>query len=178
MAGSAGSELSRGGMVTKIEAGKIAMRAGTDMIITSGKEIHPIAALLGGSRATFFKSKVAHETARKTWIAGQLDTLGSITIDDGAVHALTRGKSLLPAGVIKSEGGFSRGDIITIKNIAGETIGQGLIAYGAKEANLILGHKSKDMTALLGYEGRPTMVHRDDMALMPPLAPSRSKSDK
>ncbi|MFD0916539.1 glutamate 5-kinase [Pseudahrensia aquimaris] len=167
MAGSAGSELSRGGMVTKIEAGKIATRAGTAMVITSGTRMNPIAALEAGERATWFDAAPAHGTARKNWIAGQLEPSGTITIDDGAAKALTNGKSLLPAGVRTVDGTFDRGDAVAIQSLSGTILGHGLIAYDCDEARLIAGKRSEDLAALLGYEGRSTMIHRDDMALAP-----------
>lgn len=167
MAGSAGSELSRGGMVTKIEAGKIATRAGTAMVITSGKRLNPVSTLENGERATWFDAVPTHGTARKNWIAGQLETAGSITIDDGATRALNNGKSLLPAGVRSIDGTFDRGDAVTIKSLTGEVLGHGLIAYDAQEAQLIAGKRSEEMGSILGYEGRSTMIHRDDMALSP-----------
>ena len=166
MAGSAGSELSRGGMVTKIEAGKIATRAGTAMIIASGKRDHPIAAVRGGEAHTHFKAKQIKTGARKAWIAGQLDTSGNIVVDDGAVRALKRGKSLLPAGVVSISGSFSRGDAITIRASDSTILGHGLIAYDCVETDLIKGAQSDELEALLGYAGRPALVHRDDMALV------------
>ena len=168
MAGSAGSELSRGGMVTKIEAGKISMRAGTSMIIASGKKLHPVSALAKGEKATWFIAQTNHGNARKTWIGGQLETHGDVVIDDGAVHALGRGKSLLPAGALSVAGNFMRGDAVAIKTATGETIGHGLIAFDAHEAKLICGHKSDELAGVLGYESRATLIHRDDMALAPP----------
>lgn len=167
MAGSAGSELSRGGMVTKIEAGKIATRSGTDMIIASGTRNNPIAALKRGERSTLFHALPKSGNARKTWIAGQLQTSGTIVLDAGAAKALKKGKSLLPAGVTDVLGNFSRGDVVTLKTTDGTIIGQGLAGYDAAEAALIKGAKSDDVAGLLGYEGRPALVHRDDMALTP-----------
>ena len=167
MAGSAGSELSRGGMVTKIEAAKIATRAGTDMVITSGTRNNPIAALRKGEPATLFKALPTSGGARKKWIAGQLQTEGSVVLDDGAVTALQKGKSLLPAGVVSISGNFARGDVVTLNSKAGLILGQGLIGYDAEEANLIKGANSADLEALLGYAGRPALIHRDDMALNP-----------
>jgi len=167
MAGSAGSELSRGGMVTKVEAAKIATRAGTDMIITSGKRDNPIAALQQGEQATLFKALPTSGGARKKWIAGQLQSAGAVVLDDGAVNALQTGKSLLPAGVVSVSGDFSRGDVVTLKSRSGTVLGQGLIGYDAAEADLIKGTKSAGLEALLGYAGRPSLIHRDDMALNP-----------
>ena len=165
MAGSAGSELSRGGMVTKIEAGKIATRAGTSMIIASGKRDHPIAAIIKGERHTLFQAKPLKAGARKAWIAGQLETNGSICVDDGAALALQRGKSLLPAGVTDVTGTFQRGDAVSILNTSGAILGHGLIAYDSNEAKIIKGAQSDALEGLLGYAGRPALIHRDDMAL-------------
>ncbi|MEE9374805.1 MAG: glutamate 5-kinase [Rhizobiaceae bacterium] len=166
MAGSAGSELSSGGMVTKIEAGKIATNAGTAMIIASGKRDHPVTTILDGKPCTFFKAHGGNAGARKTWIAGQLETFGSITIDEGAARALQKGKSLLAAGVTSINGSFSRGDAITIQTIDGVTIGRGLIAYDADEAQQIKGIHSDQLKDILGYAGRSALIHRDDMALL------------
>ncbi len=166
MAGSAGSELSRGGMVTKIEAGKICTRAGTAMIIASGKREHPIAAIKNGEQHSYFKARQIKAGARKAWIAGQLDTSGNIVVDDGAARALKRGKSLLPAGVINVSGSFSRGDAITILASDNSILGHGLIGYDCDETDLIKGAQSDELQSLLGYAGRPALVHRDDMALV------------
>lgn len=165
MAGSAGSELSRGGMVTKIEAGKIANRAGTAMIIASGKRDNPIRAITEAERCTFFKAEPAKAGARKAWISGQLETSGSVTIDAGAAKALQKGKSLLPAGVTKVDGSFSRGDAIAIHAANGGMLGHGLAGYNHREAGLLIGAQSDDLERLLGHPGRPALIHRDDMVL-------------
>ena len=170
MAGSAGSELSRGGMVTKIEAGKIATRAGTAMIIASGKRSHPIAAIAAGEAHTYFHAKAIKSGARKAWIAGQLEANGDIIVDDGAARALKRGKSLLPAGVTAVSGTFSRGDAIAIRSLDNQLLGHGLIAYDCVEADMIKGAQSDELQSLLGYAGRPALVHRDDMALVDTIA--------
>src|SRR5712691_3160142 len=115
MAGAAGSELSRGGMQTKIEAGKIATHGGTHMVIASGRVAHPLAAIAGGARCTWFLTPANPITARKKWIAGSLEPKGVLTIDAGAVAALRGGKSLLPAGVIRIDGMFARGDAVVIR---------------------------------------------------------------
>src|SRR5205807_1787173 len=108
MAGAAGSELSRGGMRTKIEAAKIATTGGTHMLIASGKIEHPLQAISDGGRCTWFLTPANPVTARKRWIAGSLEPKGTLTIDAGAVSALRAGKSLLPAGVIRVDGPFAR----------------------------------------------------------------------
>ncbi|WP_350335558.1 glutamate 5-kinase [Coralliovum pocilloporae] len=165
MAGAAGSELSRGGMKTKVDAGKIATSAGTSMVIASGKRYHPVKAIQEGARCTWF---IAHETpvnARKAWISGHIEKHGTITIDDGASRALKSGKSLLPAGIRKVEGAFSRGDAIGINDLNGQEIGLGLAAYDHDDARRIAGRNSREIEEILGYAGRAEMIHRDDLVL-------------
>jgi glutamate 5-kinase len=163
MAGGSGSELSRGGMHTKIEAGKIATQGGTHMVIASGRVSAPLSALAGG-QCTWFLTSANPVTARKKWIAGSLETKGAVHIDAGAVAALRRGSSLLPAGVKKIEGGFSRGDAVIIRGPDGE-IGRGLVAYDADDAAKIIGKSSAEIMLILGFAGRVEMVHRDDLVL-------------
>src|SRR5215469_1207239 len=151
MAGSAESELSRGGMRTKIEAAKIATTAGTHMLIASGKIEHPLAAIAGGGRCTWFLTPANPVTARKRWIAGSLEPKGTLTIDAGAVKALRAGKSLLPAGVIRVDGQFARGDAVVVRGPDTHEIGRGLVAYDAEDAEKI--------------SGRSEMIHRDDLVM-------------
>ena len=165
MAGGAASELSRGGMRTKIDAGKIATVAGCAMIIASGKTDRPLQAIAEGARSSWFAPSASPVTARKTWIAGQLLPAGSIAIDAGAETALVSGKSLLPAGVRQVTGSFSRGDTIAIIGTEGREIARGLAGYDADEARQIIGRKSSEIAAILGYAGRAAMVHRDDMVM-------------
>ncbi|UVC12002.1 glutamate 5-kinase [Rhizobium sp. TH2] len=165
MAGGAASELSRGGMRTKIDAGKIATSAGCAMIIASGKVDHPLRAIADGARHSWFAPSSKPVTAWKTWIAGKLAPAGRLTIDDGAERALMSGKSLLPAGVRAVDGDFARGDTIAIMSLDGREIARGLSSYDGQEARLIAGKKSADIEAILGYSGRAAMVHRDDMVM-------------
>jgi len=165
MAGDAGTELSRGGMVTKIEAGKIAVAAGTNMIVALGKRRHPLSALSGGAPCTCFLAHATPLAARKRWIAGSLDASGALIIDDGAVAALKSGRSLLPAGVADVEGVFERGDTVVIRDRQGAMIGRGIVAYSSADARLLTGRKSREIEGILGYRGRDEMIHRDDMAL-------------
>jgi glutamate 5-kinase len=164
-AGDAASELSRGGMVTKIEAAKIATTAGTHLVIASGRIDHPLDAIAKGGRCTWFLTPANPVTSRKKWIAGSLEPKGTLTIDAGAVAALRRGKSLLPAGVIRVDGHFSRGDAVVIRGPDTAEIGRGLVAYDAEDAAKIRGHSSADIPTILGFSGRIEMVHRDDMVL-------------
>ena len=165
MAGDVGSELSRGGMMTKIEAAKIAVAGGTDMIIASGKVLNPLATLSGAGGCTWFLAHSDPVAARKRWIAGTLEPKGSVIVDKGAAEALARGKSLLPAGVTKIDGSFERGDAVVIRNGEGGELGRGLTAYDHEEARRIIGRKSSELPDILGYRGDPELIHRDDMVL-------------
>jgi glutamate 5-kinase len=165
MAGDTGTELSRGGMVTKIEAAKIAVAAGTHLVIASGKEMNPVAKLAEGRRCTWFLAHTNPVAARKRWIAGALEPAGAVLVDAGAAAALGKGKSLLPAGVTGIEGRFDRGDAVVIRGPEGDEIGRGLSAYNHEDAARIIGHKSSEISRILGYRGRTALIHRDDMAL-------------
>ncbi len=165
MAGDAGTALSKGGMRTKVEAAKIARAAGTHMVITSGKIDHPIKALSEGAPCTWFLAPSDPVTARKRWISGQLEPKGRIIIDDGAEKALKAGKSLLPAGVTAVEGEFDRGDAVVILSRDGRELGRGLVAYTHHDAERIQGKKSSEISAILGFEGRDELIHRDSLAL-------------
>ena len=165
MAGDVGSELSKGGMVTKIEAAKIAVAAGTHMVIASGRVMHALEPLSRRGTGTWFIARQDPVTSRKRWIAGTLVPRGAFTVDQGAAKALASGKSLLPAGVTKVEGSFERGDAVVIRNGEGIEIGRGLTAYDHEEAKAIIGRKSGEIEEILGYFGRAELIHRDDMVL-------------
>jgi glutamate 5-kinase len=165
MAGAAESELSRGGMRTKIEAAKIATSAGTHMLIASGKIDHPLQAIANGGPCTWFLTPANPVTARKRWIAGSLEPKGTLTIDAGAVAALRAGKSLLPAGVIRVDGQFARGDAVVVRGPDTHEIGRGLVAYDAENAEKIKGRSSSDAAQILGVSGRTEMIHRDDLVV-------------
>jgi len=167
MAGAAGSELSRGGMQTKIEAARIATNAGTHMVIASGRLDHPLRAVADGARCTWFLTAANPVTARKKWIAGTLEPKGTLVIDAGAVAALRRGKSLLPAGVVTIDGGFARGDAVVIRGPNGAEVARGLCAYDVEDAQKIRGRSSADIASILGFDGRAEMVHRDDLVVGP-----------
>jgi len=165
MAGAAGSELSRGGMATKIEAAKIATGAGTQMVIASGRVEHPLRAIDESARCTWFAAMGNPVTARKKWIAGSLEPKGTLIIDAGAVAALRRGNSLLPVGVVRIDGDFARGDAVIIRGPDGAEVGRGLCAYDTEDAQKIKGRASADIASVLGFSGRAEMVHRDDLVV-------------
>ena len=164
MAGGAASELSRGGMRTKVEAGKIATAGGTHMVIADGRAKNPLRRVAEGGRCTWFLTPSNPATARKTWIAGALEPRGTLYVDEGAARALRGGASLLPVGVRRIEGSFARGDAVTIRDDQ-RVLGRGLVAYDAHEAARIIGRPSREIETILGYPGRSEMVHRDDLAL-------------
>jgi len=165
MAGAPESALARGGMLTKIEAGKIATTAGTHMLIASGHVAHPLERIAQGAPCTWFLTPANPVTARKKWIAGSLEPRGTLVIDGGAVKALRSGKSLLPAGVVKVEGRFGRGDAVLVRGPDGHEIGRGLIAFDAEDAERIKGRSSADIPSIVGFAGRTEMIHRDDLVL-------------
>ncbi|MGI9406245.1 MAG: glutamate 5-kinase [Hyphomicrobiaceae bacterium] len=165
MAGDAGTALSRGGMVTKVEAARIANQAGTHLVIASGKDLNPLNALARGGPCTWFLAEGDPVAARKRWIGGSLKPAGSVHVDSGAVAALRAGKSLLPAGIVQADGVFSRGDLVVIRDPDGVEVGRGLTAYDAGDVIKLLGKRSGEIPEILGYTGRSAIIHRDDMVI-------------
>jgi len=166
MAGGAASHLSRGGMTTKVEAGKIATKAGTAMIIAKGTEDHALRALTEGALHTLFHPAETRAQARKRWIMGTLEVAGTLHVDAGAARALMTGKSLLPIGVTKVTGAFSRGDAVAIVAPDGVEIARGLVGLDSDEAALVKGKKSQTIVELLGAGNRAELVHRDNLVLL------------
>ncbi len=166
MAGGAASHLSRGGMTTKIEAGKIATQAGTAMIIAKGTPLHPLKALTEGGLHTLFAAAQSRAQARKRWIMGTLELAGQIHVDAGAAKALLEGRSLLPIGVTRVKGEFVRGDAVAILGPDGREIARGLVGLDREEADLVKGKNSKRTAELLGLGARSELVHRDNMVVL------------
>ena len=164
MAGEGVSGISKGGMITKLMAARTAMQAGCAMAITKGDVANPIIALENGANCTWFTPHVDPQTARKRWISSQ-KSVGKLIIDQGAITALLDGKSLLPIGVTTVEGDFLRGDIISIYDNKGRELAKGISAYPSVEAKLIIGQNSNEIENILGYAGRTSVVHRDDLAI-------------
>jgi glutamate 5-kinase len=166
MAGGAASHLSRGGMTTKVEAGKIATQAGTAMIVARGTEAHPLGALRNGAKHTLFAAAESRTQARKRWIMGTLEVAGHVHVDAGAARALLSGKSLLPIGVTRVTGEFGRGDAVAILDPDGREIARGLIALGRDEADIVKGKNSRRVAELLGMGTRSELVHRDNLVVL------------
>jgi len=164
MAGDPGTAGASGGMRTKLMAAQIATNAGCAMAIAKGEKKRPVQGLLKGDRCTWFKAGQDPSSARKRWISA-MKMAGTVTIDAGAARALRSGNSLLPAGVRAIEGEFGRGDPVEIRSLEGNLVAKGLAGYSAEEATKIMGAKSTEIEALLGYSGRSALIHRDDMAI-------------
>lgn len=166
MAGRSMSDVGSGGMATKILAAKIAISAGCHMCISAGHHKHPVRRIEEGARATWFVPTANPKAARKQWIAGTLRPAGALAIDDGALRALRAGKSLLPAGVKSVIGRFERGDTVSVMAPDGLEVARGIVAYPDAEATRIVGRKSSEIEALLGFTGRAEMIHRDDLVIL------------
>ncbi|MBM4219292.1 MAG: glutamate 5-kinase [Gammaproteobacteria bacterium] len=165
VAGSTQSAYGTGGMVTKLAAARIATAAGCSMVIASGRVTHPIAALEAGARCTWFPASASAVSVRKQWIASHLQLSGAYQVDAGAARALVAGKSLLPAGALRLDGSFERGDAVAVLDPQGREIGRGLSAYASAEAARLLGRHTSEIEAILGYRGREVLIHRDDLVL-------------
>jgi len=155
-----------GGMATKLAAAKIATQAGCRMCIMDGRDTAPLSRLSNGERCTWFDPKTNPRKARQQWIGGTLKPRGTLTIDIGAADALTKGKSLLAAGVISSHGEFRKGDAVSILTKDGQEIARGLVNYSGLEAKKILGKKSSDIITILGYDNGSALIHRDNLVMI------------
>ncbi|WP_372071847.1 glutamate 5-kinase [Tistrella mobilis] len=163
MGGGSRSAVGTGGMATKLAAARVAGAAGCAMVIALGRHVGPVSAVEAGGRATWFDPETTPHTARKRWIGGRLSPRGTLTVDEGAVKALARGGSLLPAGIRLVTGRFQRGDAVAVVDPAGREIARGLAAYGDADARAIAGHRSAEIEQILGFRGRDEMIHRDDL---------------
>jgi len=166
MASGTVSDMGSGGMQTKIAAAKIAVGAGCHLCIAKGAHPHPLLRIEEGALCTWFVPSSTPLATRKQWIAGTLKPAGAIAVDDGAVRALLAGKSLLPAGVTRAVGRFERGDTVSIIGPDGIEVARGICAYSDGDAARIIGRKSAEIEALLGYRGRDEIVHRDDLVVL------------
>ncbi|WP_342640572.1 glutamate 5-kinase [Rhodoligotrophos ferricapiens] len=166
MAGKPVSGVGSGGMITKIEAARIAVGAGAHMVIASGRHMNPLRRIDDGAPCTWFLAKASPVASRKRWIAGALEPAGRLIVDDGAANALLDGRSLLPAGVKRVEGSFARGDTVSICTLSGSEIARGLVAYDRVDAERIVGARSHEIEERIGWRGRDEMVHRDDLVII------------
>lgn len=167
MAGGSGA-LGRGGMQTKIKAARLASRSGTATLLAHGGRDEILPALWRGEQiGTFLSPDDRPMTARKQWLASHLRVRGTLELDDGAVRVLREsGRSLLPVGVRCVKGHFRRGDMVACEDAAGEIIAHGLVNYNAADAARLCGRATHDILELLGYDGDPEMIHRDNMVVL------------
>ena len=168
MAGGTGSHFALGGMLTKVLAAKRAARSGAHTVIASGHEDDVLPRLARGERiGTQLVAERATLAARKQWLADHLQVRGSLTLDAGAVKALTeQGKSLLPIGVVEVSGEFERGEVVSCHDQSHREIARGLVNYGSTEARRILRAPSGEIEAKLGYVDEPELIHRDNLVLL------------
>tara|TARA_B110000196_G_scaffold29175_1_gene21976 strand:- start:2301 stop:3407 length:1107 start_codon:yes stop_codon:yes gene_type:complete len=152
-----------GGMKTKIDAAKICQLSGCKMAIANGLSLRPIKKIINKNNCTWFLPKISKLDARKKWIISSVSPKGELFIDDGAKQALTKGKSLLAAGIKKVTGKFNKGDHIKILDKINKECARGLSSFSSDEILKIMGHHSKEIEKLLGYVSKSEVVHKDDM---------------
>jgi glutamate 5-kinase len=167
MAGEGGS-LGRGGMVTKLRAARLAARSGTETVIASGRVQNVLDSIVAGaSVGTWLRSGKQPQNARKQWLAGMVQTPGSVELDEGAVRVLREsGRSLLPVGVRAVGGNFARGDMVSCRDPQGREIARGLVNYSADETRRIMGSSSREIESILGYQVDEELIHRDNLVLV------------
>ncbi len=168
MAGGAGSHIGTGGMLTKILAAKKAALSGAATVIANGRTENVLPRIVAGELlGTRLEPAASTMQARKMWLAGHLKTMGRLVLDEGAARALvSAGKSLLSIGVIRVEGVFSRGDVVSACREDGREIARGLCNYSYTEAKKIAGKSTAEIEAVLGYIAEPELIHRDNLVLV------------
>ncbi|MDG2278293.1 MAG: glutamate 5-kinase [Pseudomonadales bacterium] len=168
MAGKRSGVLGRGGMVTKLQAARLAARSGAHTVIASGQASAILRDVLSGREVgTWLQAELTPMTARKRWIAGHLRAKGALTIDAGAHSALVdQGVSLLAVGVTAVTGEFARGDVVRICATNGRQVGQGLSNYSSRDTAKLLGQKSEAFAEHIDYVGEPELVHRDNLVMV------------
>ncbi|WP_008312478.1 glutamate 5-kinase [Leptolyngbya sp. PCC 6406] len=165
--GDRGSQWGTGGMMTKIEAARIATTAGVRTVITEGRHPENLLKILSGEAlGTQFTPQARPASARKRWIAHSLMAAGKLYVDEGAVQAICQaGKSLLAAGITEVEGEFERQDAVQLCDRTGREVARGIVNYGHSDLEKIRGHHSDEIPDLLGYRGADTVIHRDNLVI-------------
>jgi len=152
-----------GGMKTKIDAAKICQISGCHMVIANGNHKNPIKKIIESKKCTWFLPRVSKLDARKQWIIGSISPKGEVIIDQGAIKAISNGKSLLPAGVKKIKGSFEKGDHILVKDQNNNECARGLASFSSTEIEKIKGTHSSKIKNILGYSSREEIIHKDDL---------------
>ncbi|MFA7670164.1 MAG: glutamate 5-kinase [Burkholderiaceae bacterium] len=174
MAGGSGTAIGTGGMLTKVLAAKRAANSGGHTVIASGREEDVLLRLANGERiGTELRALLPIRSARERWLANHLRLRGRLTLDQGAVRALTQGhKSLLAIGVIAADGEFERGDVVACADEHGRELARGLINYSSNDTRRILRQPSHRIAEILGHMTDPELMHRDNMVLVHPAGPT------
>lgn len=167
MAGGVSGALGRGGMQTKLRAARLAARSGAYTVVAGGRISQVLTKLLKGEHVgTLFEASTNRQLARKQWLAGHLQTRGSVTLDAGAVKALRAGgNSLLAIGVSVVSGSFRRGEMVECLDADGIELARGLVNYNAEDARRIVGRSSSEIASILGYCHEPELIHCDNLVL-------------
>ena len=168
IAGGSAGHLGRGGMITKLRAARLAARSGAHTVIVGGALERVLVRVADGeSLGTLLVADTEPLVARKQWLAGQLQVKGTLTLDAGAVRVLREsGRSLLPVGVVHTQGQYSRGDLVRCVAEDGREVARGLINYASEETARILRLPSERIASVLGYAGDPELVHRDNLVVI------------
>jgi glutamate 5-kinase len=167
LAGGSSGSLGRGGMITKLQAARLAARSGCSTVIAGGRNqqiLHQVAA--GENVGTLLSASQKPLAARKQWLAGQLQVKGKLILDAGAVKVLTeQGRSLLAVGVSAVQGKFTRGELVSCMDSHGVEIARGLVNYNSDEANRIKGQSTEAIPKILGYRDDDELIHRDNLVI-------------
>ncbi|MEK9586493.1 MAG: glutamate 5-kinase [Halieaceae bacterium] len=160
-----GSALGRGGMATKLSAARLAARSGTSTVIANGRLPDVMTQVAAGEPiGTFLQTHRQPQSARKQWLASLLHAQGELVLDDGAIRGVSeQGRSLLAIGITAVSGEFRRGDLVSCVDAEGRERARGLVNYSAEEATALIGKASADIESVLGYQGDPEMIHRDNL---------------
>lgn len=167
LVGESSSQLGRGGMVTKLQAARLASSSGCNTIIAGGRNNDVLIDIASGkSIGTLLKAHQKPIAARKQWLAGQLQVKGKLVLDDGAIEVLVRhGRSLLPVGITSVDGTFGRGDLVSCVDLRGIEVARGLVNYSVEEAKKLCGESTSSISKILGYKDDDEMIHRDNLVL-------------
>lgn len=167
LAGDSSGGLGRGGMVTKLQAARLAERSGCSTVIVGGRNSNILGEVAeGGDVGTLLTARQQPLAARKQWLAGQLQVKGQLQLDDGAARVLAeQGRSLLAVGVTGVKGYFTRGDLVSCIDAQGREIARGLVNYSSEEAELIKGQSTKSIAEILGYLEDDELIHRDNLVI-------------
>jgi glutamate 5-kinase len=157
------NSIGSGGMITKLDAAKICINSGCQMVIANGQHLNPIRRIIKNKNYTLFIPKISTLDARKKWIISSISSASKITIDAGAAKALANGKSLLPAGITNVKGNFKKGENILIIDLEGNELARGLSSFSSNEIDMIKGLQSNQIENVLGYSSKSEIIHKDDM---------------